>query len=265
MRAFFQGIRTPFRGFSVLLAHRSLQLRLLIPYALIVLVLVVGLAVFFQWGTHQIHLFTDALLETIGLDIDAAAQYRWYSKAFLYACFYALTGLFWVIALGLFGVLTMVLSNILCSFFWEVLIEEVFSIFNKNHWIYQETSWLKRVMIPMGREILKECIYVGLFLGVWLLSFIPVLGPWGTILLGPPLLCYWYGFMVNDFALSVMAMPVAKRMDYGRKQWLYFLGIGIYALVPFLGVLIYPFLIVGNAHQMVQADGGEPWSLGSRQ
>lgn len=252
MREFLAGVRTPFLGWSMLQQHRSLKVRLVIPY-LIISVLFFTLCYFF-WaeGIELIHAWTDGILEAISLDVDAKETMRWFQKLLFYPLYYLLKVLFYLIATALVMLMTLLLGNILLAFFWELIIEKVFVLYGKEEWVFEDENIFQKIITPLLREIVKEVMYVVLFIVVWVVTIVPVIGPVLSLILGPPAICFWFGFIICDFSMSVMAANVGQRFRYGSKHWMYLTGMGVYALIPVVGLFVYPLFVLGHAKNMTE-------------
>ncbi|MCB1198801.1 MAG: EI24 domain-containing protein, partial [Deltaproteobacteria bacterium] len=247
-------LKCPWTGWSMLSKHPSLKVRLIIPYSIIALVFALLVYLFTAEGVSLIHSFVHQILATIHLDPDQMTQMNMLQKILFYPLLYLLKVLFYLISAALVMLLTLMVGNILCAFFWELLIEEVFKIEGKAQWVFQHESLLHRIVTPLAREVVKELMYLLFFIAAWLCTIIPVIGPMISLVLGPVVICFWFGFIVSDFSMSVMAAKVKQRLIYGRSKWLYLTGMGLYALVPILGLVIYPLFIIGHAKNIVTHD-----------
>jgi len=139
-----------------------------------------------------------------------------------------------------------------------LLIEKVFILEGKKDWVFENDNLFQKVFTPLFRELIKEIIYVMVFVVVWFVTILPIVGPFISLVLGPVAICFWFGFIVCDFSMSVMAAKVKDRLNYGKSNWLYLTGVGIYALIPVIGLLMYPLFIIGHAKNMTTTTSLNP-------
>lgn len=231
----------------MLKAEPSLKSRLIIPYTIIISVLCLGFYFFSAYGLDWTYQWVDFIMTWMRLDPDHLEEMRWFKKIFFYPVFYALKALFFIMGIALVMLTTFLLGNVLCAFFWEILIEQVFVLEGKQSWVFENESAFKKYATPLFRELIKEFIYIILFMIVWIVTIMPMIGPMISLVLGPIAIAFWFGYIVSDFSMSVMALKVKDRIKYGRMHFLYLTGVGIYALIPVLGILIYPLFVIGHA------------------
>jgi|GEM_PF-4785086 len=242
----------------ILKRHGALKARLVIPYGIIVGVLCLGLYLFGAFGMDWISLWVESILEWLRLDPDQLGQMKVYKKIIFYPLFYLLKVVFFLMGLTVVMLCTFLFGNILCAFFWEVLIEQVFILEGKQAWVFEDDNVFKKYAIPLLREMVKELIYVLVFVLVWVITILPVAGPLVSMILGPIAIAYWFGYIVSDFSMSVMALKVKERARYGRAHIPYLTGLGAYALIPLVGVLMYPLFIMGHAYNMTTQEALMP-------
>jgi CysZ protein len=229
--AFPRGLFAHARGIRFALAHKGYLTLVAVPFALTLLLYVVGFALF---ATHG-----DQLLGLLWTPNDAAGGLAG-ALAWLYL--HVVKYLLYLLAFVILYFLFMVTANILASPLYDVIAGRLLGEAGAAV-AAGPSPW--RTMA----EELKKAVFVAAL--PLLVVFIPVLGQF----LAPVLAAWLLAFDFLDFAHAREEPRFAARLRAMAGRPLLLLGFGLPLLVPLLNIVLFPFAILGATLLYLEATG----------
>ncbi len=159
---------------------------------------------------------------------------------FWISIWYATVAVAYLVVLTLMLFTFMILTNILCSPFYDVISQRIERTLqgkpeNPNLTLFGE---MKKILTLVKEEI-KKALFVAILPAIMLL--IPVIGVFLAATIGALFIAWEY----IDFSLSRHRLHLKDRLSVLNQNKFYFLGYGTLLMVPFLNLLLFPFAIVG--------------------
>lgn len=228
VKAFSDGLCFHRRGFELALRHRSFLFLSLVPF---VVTLTLYLLIFYWFSLNA-----DELLNAIwGATTPKVAQtVGWLHRMYMHVVKYLLYFVLLMIMTYTFLIFTAIVGSPLYDF--------ISSRYERLLGGPQVPS--KRDGAAPGRmAVIKEEIkktFIILFIPLFLF-FIPLIGNLMSLLIAPVLIAWDY----VDFSLSKDRTFLKDRLAVVWQHKFCLLGFGLPLLIPFLGILLMPFAILG--------------------
>ncbi|MCB0327283.1 MAG: EI24 domain-containing protein [Bdellovibrionales bacterium] len=237
------------KGWELVQSNRSVRKGLVLPLTISLIVFVCTVSFSAYFFLDMVRFFSDWVLQQMSLS-DDLSQLIWWKKVFVFTLkiiLYILSSIFLLIASF---ALPYLISNIICSWFWELLSEKTMLESGYKAQEKMGSSYMDRFIVPICRELFKELVLLILLFLFWILTLFPGLGPVMIVFIAPVATCFWFGFMIADYAMSIFALSVGDRLRWAQKNFPYVLGLGMSGLIPIVGFFLFPMALVGHSHYM---------------
>ncbi len=255
MRNFFKGLSYNRDGFHFFSSHPKLWKYVLIPTVINFLALIILV-------TFYLHYFNDIFLLLAkpfgGLDV-LNPQDFWghFFDGTLWIARQIIKILVFLLSLVLIFIAVFIVSLVINAPFFEALSEKILVIKG-----VEEASTLKgfvsNFIYSLKIEIYKFFIFAGTILVLFLLSWIPIVGPVFSILMF--LFVAWmFAFGLCTYPLVLQHRPFTEMLAWGLKNKGLLIGFGLPSLIPFVGFFIIFFQVAGGT--LLYLDHGEKNTL----
>jgi CysZ protein len=227
--AFSEGWRFHIRGIRFGFGHPSFLILSIVPF-LITLAL-------YSFAFYMFALYADDLLRMIW-HVEAG-EFSPYVGWLYGVCLYVIKFFLYLIVLVVMFYTFIVVSNVLASPVYDYISKRYEQVHYQNASREQATSSAKGMLTVMKEEVKKAMLMIAIPLPLLL---IPVAGTVLSFIVAGAFIAWAY----IDFSLS-RDYPLLK--DRIKAVWRYkfiLLGFGCPLLVPFLGLIIMPFAILGS-------------------
>lgn len=232
------GFLAPIVGATLIVRHRELRRLALLPFLLTLVVFVFGLAIGLPFITMSVVPFTKTLLGWTGWRA-ASTPGEWVTTLLPFLIWPAL-------ALALIYIL-LTITRLIAAPLYSLLAERVLM---KQGVLAEEKldtmSWMRRQVRMARVALLKTALFLVLGVILAVLSFIPGLG-----LLTSFVFLILLAYDVVDYSLEAMAWDSGRRVEFFRRHFAVFLGLGVSLglvfLIPGLNFFVLPASVVGGA------------------
>ncbi|MEZ4704130.1 MAG: EI24 domain-containing protein [Bdellovibrionota bacterium] len=243
---FFDGLFAIKEGWTSLRQSPRIRNRTILPVVLSILIFFLTLSVSLVFFSDFQDWFAHWFLELWGVTTETESLI-WWKKILVFGA----KGVSWMLSslILLTAGLTVpyLVSNLLCSWFWENV---SYTTMKEQGVCYQNiddpSSW-KKWITPVFREFIKEVVLLAIVAFAWVVTILPGIGPMISLIMAPLAACIWFGYMVSDYSMSTLQWSVRKRLLWARKNVFYLVGLGIFALIPLAGFVMFPVLLVGHS------------------
>jgi CysZ protein len=233
--AFPRGLYAHVRGFRFAMTRKGYMALALIPFALTIVLYVVGFGLFAANGDRLLGLFwSPEAAASTGL---AGVLYWFYAHVVKY--------LLYLLAFVLMYFLFMVTANILAAPLYD-------SITGRMAREASGADTPQGSSLPFWRSILEEAkkaVFVAAF--PLLLAFVPIVGQ----ILAPIAAAVLLAFDFVDFSLCRDQPRFTGRLRYMVRNPLLLLGFGLPLLIPIANIFIFPFAILGSTLLYLETTG----------
>jgi len=229
LRAFSEGWRFHIRGIRFGFSHLSLLLLSILPF-------LVTLALYI-FAFYMFKLYSDDLLRMVWyIETGESSTYlRWLYWVYTHVIKFFL----YLFVLAVMFYTFIVLSNILASPVYDYISSKCERILCQNNSLDKTASRTRGVLTVMKEEVKKAVLMLVVPLPLF---FVPVVGTVLSFIVAGMFIAWDY----VDFSLS-RDYPLLK--DRIKAVWQHkftLLGFGCPLLIPFIGLLIMPFAILGS-------------------
>lgn len=244
MRKIFEGLGYIASGLSYFFSHRSLWKFSLLPLLINLLSLILMVSLYLHYF-GEIFAFISSPLGSIDI-IDPQAWYWHVADGALWFVRNLLMVFFFVIALVVIVVMAYFLSSFINSPFYEMMAEKILIMEGLMQDVpFSFSNFKKNLFHSLKIETLKLIFFVSISACLILLSFIPVLGTLFSIL-GFFFAAWTFAFGLCGFPLMLKRTPFRNMLRWGLSNKMILIGFGLPAMVPFLGMIIMNFQVVGG-------------------
>lgn len=213
------------RGLSFLLKNLILAKYLIIPVILSLSLYGVAFYTFTQYSTDIINWFFPQ------------PQTGW----FMLGVWYVTAVFLYIIVLAITVLTFLVVTNIICSPFYDLLVTQIIHL--KNHpTTPPNTTSVVESFKEIGRlaiEELKKALFVALIPLALLL--VPVIGTVLSAVAATLFITWEYA----DFTISRHTIYLKQRLAIVFENKFYFLGFGTLLMIPIVNLFLFPFAILG--------------------
>lgn len=182
-----------------------------------------------------------------GIDIINPDNFWWHIlDGVLWGVRQILFVLFFLITLILVFVAVFLLASLVNAPFYETMAEKILVLHGKRAdrpFVFKE--FVSEVLHSLKIEAIKISFYLIVSATLFVLSLIPGIGIVFTVI-GLIFTAWFFAFEVSAFALILEKASVKELFVWGNKNKMMFLGFGLLSLVPFLGLIMYQFQVVGG-------------------
>jgi CysZ protein len=239
-----QGFGYNARGLRYFFRHKSLWKFAFIPLLLNLLSLIFFISLY----THFYDDVFRFLLTPFGqLDVVNPQNFwqhaldvaYWVLRAFLQVLIFVISFLLIVICVYL-------LSLIVNGPFYEILSERVLMLEGaRQEKTFAFKVFFQEILHALKVEVFKVSFFIVITVCLFALSWIPIAGFLFTILQFF-FTAWFFAFGVCIYPLVLERVPVKGIFSWGRHHKLHLIGFGLPALVPFLGLLLMNFQVIGG-------------------
>jgi uncharacterized protein involved in cysteine biosynthesis len=241
---FMQGLKVPFDGLKIFYKNKQIRRLVYTPVLLMLAVAGSSFYAFFHYMAKYYSSIEQPLFTRVEGELHQylSADMLEMSMGTLHA---ALKTSVYVIGFVMVSFLIFIIANILCSVFWEIIAHQVQKMLGRIP--TTETKFYSSVIQPMKRELMKEMIFLAMIVLSYLVVAIPFIGGMISLIVAPVVITIWFGFIVCDYTMSARSRSVRERLNFGKSNVMFLLGIGTYLAIPWLAYALYPFLVIGAA------------------
>jgi CysZ protein len=227
-RTFPEGARHHLKGIKFGLKHPSFLALAALPFIATLLLYVIGF--------YLMHTRVDSMLEQVW-QIDPEKSSR--LIGWLYWTYTHIVKFFvYIVVLAVMFYTFIVFANVLASPFYDHISEKYQRMFHSNQDRLQVSSG-NRGIVSIMKEEAKKAVFM-LLIPLFLI-FIPVIGSILCLVVAAVFIAWDY----VDFSLSRDHPLLRDRMRTLWRHKFLLMGFGFPLLVPFLGILVLPFAILG--------------------
>lgn len=244
MKDFLSGLSYNFTGLKYFLSHKILWKYAVLPL-IINFFLLIALVSLYVAFFENIFLYISKPLA--GIDIANPQGALWH---ILDGLLWAVRGFFTVFifltALVLIFVSVFFLGSIVNAPFYETLSEHVQMLEGKlPPQPFRWNFFLAAVVYALKLEGVKFLLFVLVSGALFLLSWIPVLGVVFSVL-GFFFTAWLFAFGICTYPMVLKRLPLSEIFSWGLKRKSMLIGFGLPSVIPFLGLLIANFQVVGG-------------------
>ena len=229
LKDFSQGFRFHGRGMRFGLKHPSLLGLAVLPFLMTVLL--------YSFAFYLFTVYSEGLLHTIWhLDPETSGRYvGWLYWVYMHVVKYLLYTVVLIIMFYSF----IVLSNILASPFYDHIVTKYAQNYARDRGTAEETGPTKGILGIMKEEVKKAMFMLIIPL---ILMFIPVIGG----LLGFIVAAIFVAWDYVDFSLARDCPLLKDRLGRLWRHKACLVGFGFPLVIPFVGLIMLPFAILGS-------------------
>lgn len=244
MRDFLSGLSCNFTGLKYFLSHKTLWKYAIIPLVINFFLLIVLVSLYVAFF-ENIFLYISKPLA--GIDIVNPQGALWH----------VLDGLLWVVrgfftvfiflmALVLIFVAVFFLGSVINSPFYEALSEHVQML--EGRLPPQPFRWnffLAAILHSLKLEGVKFLLFILVSGVLFLLSWIPAIGIVFSVL-GFFFTAWLFAFGICTYPMVLKRLPLPEIFSWGLERKSMLMGFGLPSVIPFVGLLIVHFQVVGG-------------------
>ncbi|OVE81959.1 hypothetical protein BVY03_01535 [bacterium K02(2017)] len=251
LKDFFDGFQHNFLGFNYFLKNKNLWKFAFIP--LLINISLLFLLVSLYVGYFDV-VFTSISKPIIGWDIKDPSNFLW---TILDSALWLVRGvikiIFFILCLMIIFVLVYFISSIINSPFYEVLAEKVLI----KHGLLSEEPFkfnlfLKSVLHSLKIEFSKIFLFVFVSLGLFVMSWVPIVGPLFS-LLGILFTSWTFAMGLSTYPMVLKRASFNDVLGWSSQNKFRLIGFGLPAIIPFFGLLIMNFQVVGGTLIYIKA------------
>lgn len=244
MKDFLSGLSYNFTGLKYFLSHKNLWKYAIIPLVInfLLLILLVSLYVSFF---DNIFLYISKPLA--GIDITNPQGALWHV---LDGLLWVVRGLFtlfiFLVALVLIFVSVFFLGSVINSPFYESLSEHVQIMAGRlPPQPFRWNFFLAAIIHSLKLEGLKFLLFILVSGVLFFLGWIPVVGIIFSVL-GFFFTAWLFAFGICAYPMILKRLPLSEIFSWGLKRKSLLIGFGLPSVIPFVGLLIANFQVVGG-------------------
>jgi CysZ protein len=255
--ALFTNFKLGFKTYGE--AHRFIKKNKLWWYVFLPgIINLVLLVLLFVFGIYYAGLFTEWFFGVTGL----SNQPEGFLKYLVVALKWVLKILLYIVLFFLYASVYRYIVLIILSPALALLSEKTDKIITSNEYPFSFSVFIKDVLRGILIVVRNTFIETGFIIGVFLISFIPVIRYFGPVFLFF-LACYYYGFSMIDYSNERNRMSVRESVRFVRRNRGLAIANGmvfyfVFFFIPLIGFLIAPAYAVVAATIAVHKINTEP-------
>jgi CysZ protein len=244
VRKIFEGLGYNTRGLSYYFSHRSLWKFSLIPLTINLLTLILMVSLYLHFF-GEIFAFISSPLGSIDI-VDPQSWYWHIADGALWFIRNLLRVVFFVIALVVIVVMAYFLSSFINSPFYEMMVEKILIVEGLMQDVpFSFTNFKTNLLHSLKIETFKLLFFVSISVCLVVLSFIPLVGTVFSIL-GFFFAAWTFAFGLCGYSLMLKRTDFRNMLRWGLSNKLTLIGFGLPAMIPFLGMIMMNFQVVGG-------------------
>ena len=242
--SFFKGFSYNFVGFRFFKQHKSLWKFVLLPVCIDLFLLILLMFLYLYFFNDLFHFLTKGLG-----DIDVVSPQGVWE--------HTLDGLYWflrsllqvvlfVVSVVVIFVSVFLLSQAINAPFYEAMAEKILILkgYREDH-----PFSIKRMFVESTHALkiegAKLVFFTSVSIGLLLLSWIPVVG-FVFFVLGLLFSAWTFALALCAFPMVIERKSFQDILAWAKVRKLKLIGFGMLSLIPFLGLLLAPFQVVGG-------------------
>ena len=244
MKELLAGFNFNIRGLKYLLSHKKLWKFSFIPFLINLLGLILMVSLYLHFFNDIFSFITSPLgsidiAKPEGILLHMADIALWFVRNLMMV-------LFFVIALVAIVVVVYFASSLINSPFYEMMAEKILIQEGvRSEVSFSFSNFLKDSMHSIKIEFFKMSFFLSGSLFLFVLSFIPAIG-FVFSFIGFVFTSWTFAFGLCVFPLVLKRVSFRSILKWGLSRKLRLIGFGLPALIPFLGMLIMNFQVVGG-------------------
>ncbi|NVM21902.1 MAG: EI24 domain-containing protein [Desulfobacterales bacterium] len=245
-RAFSEGCKFHIKGIRFAFGHLSFLVLSILPFLITLALYILAFYIF--------TLYADDLLRTVWhIETGQSSRYvGWLYSAYMYVVKFFL----YLIVLVIMFYTFIVFSNIVASPIYDYICTRYQRLCRHGDGTVQGVSPVKGILKSMIQEA-KKAVFI--LAAPLLLIFIPVVGA----LLGFVVAAVFIAWDYVDFPLSRDCPLLKDRIKVLWRYKFFLVGFGCPLLIPFLGLMIMPFAILGSMNLYFDKIKGNNYDFGT--
>lgn len=255
MTNFFSGIGFNLKGFRYFLAHRNLWKFAFLPLLLNSLLLILMLSLYLNYF-NEIFAFITSPLDQV--DVIDPQGFLWkIADVSLWFVRNLLMVVFFVLAMIAIVVIVYFLGSMVNAPFYEMMVEKILIVEGRRTEVpFTFKRFGLELLHSLKIEIFKLTLFVGGSALLFVLSFIPVVG-FAFSLAGFFFASWTFAFGLSSIAFVLEHASFGKMFKWASSRKFLLIGFGLPALIPFVGILLMNFQVVGGTLLYLQESQGE--------
>lgn len=244
MRKIFEGLGYNASGLKYFFSHSALWKFSLIPLLINLLSLILMVTLYLR-SFGEIFAFISSPLGSIDI-VDPQAWYLYIADGGLWFVRNLLMVVFFVMALVVIVVFAYFLSSFINAPFYEMMVEKILIMEGRSQEVpFSFKHFKMNLFHSLKIEMFKLIFFVSISVCLVLLSFIPVVGTLFSIL-GFFFAAWTFAFGLCGFSMVLKRTPFRNMLRWGLSNKLLLIGFGLPAMIPFVGMLMMSFQVVGG-------------------
>lgn len=244
MKSIFRGFGYNIKGWRYFFAHKTLWKFALIPFFLNILFFALILFLYFHFYDD---VFATLFKPFSKWDIENPQGFwqnvfdvaYWFLRLLMKATIFIVSFLLILMS----GYLASLIMN---GPFYELLSEKVLVLHGKcEDKSFALKAFFSEIKHSFKNEVAKIVLFITVTFVLFLLSWIPILGIVATVLQFA-FSAWFFAFGVCTYPPVLLRLPTSKIIKWGTSHKPLLFGFGLPSLIPFVGLLLMNFQVVGG-------------------